>query len=269
MSRRLAGSLEQLGKELRAQRPGIVLGTFRENDPDSDHDATNTQDSNGVDVCRAMDVMTYSDSAAGRKLAANLAAKLGKHPAMKSGAYVIFERKIMAADRLGEGWRLMEDRGSPTANHMDHVHVSVSRAQAGYDYRGRWGALFSGTGTGTAPTPSTPNTPSAQQQDNGLTTTSATAHYTQQQGAQNVGLGDTAGELLELVKTGVILGGALGLGVLLVLIGAARATRPDQKFKDKINDDLGDLSAVASVLPQGRAAGAAAGATAATKGASA
>ena len=25
----------------------------------------------------------------------------------------------------GRGWKLMEDRGSPTANHMDHVHVTI------------------------------------------------------------------------------------------------------------------------------------------------
>ena len=27
--------------------------------------------------------------------------------------------------RGSEGWRPMSDRGSPTANQMDHVHVSV------------------------------------------------------------------------------------------------------------------------------------------------
>lgn len=39
--------------------------------------------------------------------------------------YVIYEQKIWSVDRSGEGWRSMEDRGSATANHMDHVHVSV------------------------------------------------------------------------------------------------------------------------------------------------
>ena len=29
------------------------------------------------------------------------------------------------AVRASEGWRFFADRGSPTANHMDHVHVSV------------------------------------------------------------------------------------------------------------------------------------------------
>jgi len=36
--------------------------------------------------------------------------------------YVIFRRFINSND--GRGWRQMPDRGSPTANHMDHVHAS-------------------------------------------------------------------------------------------------------------------------------------------------
>lgn len=39
--------------------------------------------------------------------------------------YIIHARRIWSVDRAGEGWRSMEDRGSPTANHEDHVHVSV------------------------------------------------------------------------------------------------------------------------------------------------
>lgn len=39
--------------------------------------------------------------------------------------YVIYEQKIWSVDRSSEGWRSMEDRGSDTANHYDHVHVSV------------------------------------------------------------------------------------------------------------------------------------------------
>lgn len=39
--------------------------------------------------------------------------------------YVIYEQKIWSVERASEGWRPMEDRGSDTANHYDHVHVSV------------------------------------------------------------------------------------------------------------------------------------------------
>lgn len=39
--------------------------------------------------------------------------------------YVIYEQKIWSVERSGEGWRPMSDRGGDTANHYDHVHVSV------------------------------------------------------------------------------------------------------------------------------------------------
>jgi uncharacterized protein YraI len=38
---------------------------------------------------------------------------------------VIYRQHIWTVQRSSEGWRSMSDRGSPTANHMDHVHVSV------------------------------------------------------------------------------------------------------------------------------------------------
>lgn len=39
--------------------------------------------------------------------------------------YIIFAQNIWSVDRAGEGWRGMSDRGSVTANHYDHVHVTV------------------------------------------------------------------------------------------------------------------------------------------------
>jgi hypothetical protein len=38
---------------------------------------------------------------------------------------IIYAQRIWTPDRAAEGWRYMEDRGSPTANHYDHVHVAV------------------------------------------------------------------------------------------------------------------------------------------------
>ena len=40
-------------------------------------------------------------------------------------SYVIYSQSIWSVERSGEGWRGMSDRGSSTANHYDHVHVSV------------------------------------------------------------------------------------------------------------------------------------------------
>lgn len=39
--------------------------------------------------------------------------------------YIIHAQKIWSVERSGEGWRAMSDRGSITANHYDHVHVTV------------------------------------------------------------------------------------------------------------------------------------------------
>ena len=40
-------------------------------------------------------------------------------------SYAIHARNIWSVQRSGEGWRGMADRGSTTANHYDHVHVTT------------------------------------------------------------------------------------------------------------------------------------------------
>lgn len=40
-------------------------------------------------------------------------------------SYLIYSQKIWSVERSGEGWRGMSDRGSTTANHYDHVHVTT------------------------------------------------------------------------------------------------------------------------------------------------
>lgn len=40
-------------------------------------------------------------------------------------SYVIYSQRIWSVQRSGEGWRPMSDRGSTTANHYDHVHVTT------------------------------------------------------------------------------------------------------------------------------------------------
>ena len=39
---------------------------------------------------------------------------------------IIWQQHIWTPERSSEGWRSMSDRGSETANHYDHVHVSVN-----------------------------------------------------------------------------------------------------------------------------------------------
>lgn len=38
---------------------------------------------------------------------------------------VIYQQQIWTSQRSGDGWRSMSDRGSASANHWDHVHISV------------------------------------------------------------------------------------------------------------------------------------------------
>ncbi len=69
---------------------------------------------------QAVDAM-ISDSAAGWRLANWVRA----HASELGVTEVIYSQKIWTVQRSGEGWRGMSDRGSATANHYDHVHVSV------------------------------------------------------------------------------------------------------------------------------------------------
>ena len=69
---------------------------------------------------QAVDNM-ISDSAAGWRLANWLRANASKLGVSE----VIYSQKIWTVQRSGDGWRGMSDRGSSTANHYDHVHVSV------------------------------------------------------------------------------------------------------------------------------------------------
>lgn len=252
---RHARALDQLVRELRAQRPGVTIGTDRPGiDPDSDHTPW-LKDADGIGVCRAADIMGSGPS--WDKLAASLAAKLGKHPAMGTGAYVIWKQRIISADRLVEGWRGMEDRGSVTANHFDHVHVSLTTRQGGYDYAGKWGALFTGTATGAAPTPTEP--PASAAPGGGYSVAGA---------GQGVGIGlpglpgvDDIGEAL---YKGVVVAGALALGAVLIALGAARATKPARQATQAATQKAGEV-ALTVAAPQASAATAATKTTGKTK----
>lgn len=71
----------------------------------------------------ALDFMVPGDSAKGDQVAQYFvtnAARYGVH-------YIIWKQSIVnISERPGEGWRPVPDRGSVTANHFDHVHVSFN-----------------------------------------------------------------------------------------------------------------------------------------------
>ena len=98
---------ETVGKKYNVSN---VIG-FGQRDRESDHP-----------LGLALDFMVGNDNAKGDAVAADLRSNATAYGI----TYVIWEQQIWSTARAGEGWRRMADRGSNTANHMDHVHVSFS-----------------------------------------------------------------------------------------------------------------------------------------------
>jgi hypothetical protein len=71
---------------------------------------------------RAIDFMINGDSGLGQAVADWARAHAGELNLYD----VIWSQHIWTPVRSSEGWRSMPDRGSPTANHYDHVHISVN-----------------------------------------------------------------------------------------------------------------------------------------------
>jgi len=69
----------------------------------------------------AADFMVYQDKATGDALAAYAQS----HAEQLQIKYIIWYQRIWSLERADEGWRPMEDRGGDTANHKDHVHITV------------------------------------------------------------------------------------------------------------------------------------------------
>lgn len=75
----------------------------------------------------ALDFMVYGDRAKGQAVA-----DYAKTNAVQLNiTYIIWYQQIWNTSRAGEGWRAMEDRGSTTQNHKDHVHVSFRAVNGG------------------------------------------------------------------------------------------------------------------------------------------
>lgn len=69
---------------------------------------------------RAVDIMT-TDRATGDAIAAYCQ----QHWRELGVSQVIWRQRIWTVQRSGDGWRSMSNRGSATANHMNHVHVTT------------------------------------------------------------------------------------------------------------------------------------------------
>lgn len=73
----------------------------------------------------ALDFM-IDDIPDGTATGQRLAAYAKDHAAELGVQYVVWHQRIWNIARNDEGWRAMPDRGNPTDNHMDHVHLSLT-----------------------------------------------------------------------------------------------------------------------------------------------
>lgn len=104
-------------RQLISKRFGVSeIGGYRPSDPipDSDHPKG-----------KAVDVMLTPMGTASTSKGDAIAAWLQRNAGPLHVKYVIWQQRIWSVERSSEGWRPMENRGSATANHRDHVHVSL------------------------------------------------------------------------------------------------------------------------------------------------
>ncbi len=142
--------------------------------------------------------------------------------------YIIWQQRIWSVGRAGEGWRPMSDRGSPTANHMDHVHVN-----------------FNATAPAGGPVVAAPSVGSKPAAEVATSTASTATGTTAAPVLGVVSVSDLADQLTRLAVLAVV----LGTGAALITVGLARAARP---VTGPIAD--GALSAGSAVSPHVAAA---------------
>lgn len=144
MSWRVARSLDVLLDEINSAAPRRSkasdgsIGDAAHATRSSDHNPWVTYGGQGI--VRARD-FTHDPrggldcSILAERLAAIVAA--GSHPAARSGAYIIWRRRILSFDRRGEGWRAYYG----TNPHTAHLHLSVATDPAGFDSTQPWGVM--------------------------------------------------------------------------------------------------------------------------------
>lgn len=75
---------------------------------------------------RAVDLMIPKyRTASGKRLGSDVASWARANARSLGVSYVIWNQRIWSVGRSSEGWRAMADRGGDSANHKDHVHISV------------------------------------------------------------------------------------------------------------------------------------------------
>lgn len=138
MSWRVARSLDVLLNEVNAAAPSRskvsdgTVGDLSHQARPSDHNP------NSAGVVRARDITHDPRGGCDAGALAHAVVNLAKrgHPALGSGAYVIWNWRIASAT-YGWAWRSY----SGSNGHTQHVHVSVSTAASGYDNTSPWGVM--------------------------------------------------------------------------------------------------------------------------------
>ncbi|MBM7799338.1 uncharacterized protein YgiM (DUF1202 family) [Microlunatus panaciterrae] len=75
---------------------------------------------------KALDIMLPNyQSASGKALGGRIAAWAQANQSQLNIEYVIWNQHIWNVKRADEGWRFMADRGGDSANHKNHVHITV------------------------------------------------------------------------------------------------------------------------------------------------
>lgn len=101
----------------------LVCGTF-------DACTISTYEGHQPVASRAIDILAsdaYGMRPSDDNALGDVVADFGLEHQMPAGiTYVIWRQRINSGD--GRGWRMMEDRGSITQNHYDHVHVSFEES---------------------------------------------------------------------------------------------------------------------------------------------
>lgn len=112
-----------IGRTVNVMWPQVKqVGGWRPSDPYPDHPSG-----------RAADIMmpTAGHSKESVKLGNEIAAYFQKHAAEYGIYYMIWRQRIwMASNPVGQ-WSTVSNRGDWTANHMDHVHISVTNGTSG------------------------------------------------------------------------------------------------------------------------------------------
>lgn len=98
-----------------------IVGGWRPSDPYPDHPSG-----------RAVDIMMPNGGAGDDVALGDDIARYYQENAAAYGIYyMIWRQQIWKAGEPVGQWTAMADRGSPTANHMDHVHISVTNGSSG------------------------------------------------------------------------------------------------------------------------------------------